>query len=272
MELQSVALQRTGARTEQQRRTAKKHFSQFIQEHGEEKVRGFPCDSIPPQFVTPQIGTYSFHDVLTRQASVQHQSTVMLAKLQQASETQNALIQQMGTQIAAMSTELQLLQRSHLALAMRFDTGVTKAAPVICSHQAHDATAHSPVNKASCSSSVNSTRSFAQSLKGVRASSLFMEYMCNRWYAGMPAGTVLTDPPPAGSSHFKQWYVELEESAKLSERSMISYIDQIRTLPRKRERNQLFAHLVSKDLANATAREDYPKRQCLDNMTFDTNV
>jgi hypothetical protein len=241
-----------------------------------------------------RIGTYSFQDVLTRQASVQHQSTVMLAKLQQASETQNALIQQMGTQIAAMSTELQLLQRSHLALAMRSDTGVTKAAPAICSHQAHDATAHPLVNKASCSSSVNSTRSFAQSLKGVRASSLFMEYMCNRWYAGMPAGnievirkiklivervkdflpagTVLTDLPPAGSSRFKQWYVELEENAKLSERSMISYIDQIRTLPRKRERNQLFAHLVSKDFTNDTAREDYPKRQCLDNMTYGTNA
>jgi hypothetical protein len=121
-----------------------------------------------------------------------------------------------------------------------------------------------------------------------------MEYMCNRWYAGMPAGnnevvrkiklivervkdflpagTVLTDPPPADSPRFKQWYVELEENAKLSERSMISYIDQIRTLPRKRERNQLFAHLVPKDLANTTAREDYPKRQCLGNMTFGTNA
>ncbi|KAH9093460.1 hypothetical protein Ae201684P_016088 [Aphanomyces euteiches] len=131
-----------------------------------------------------------------------------------------------------------------------------------------------------------------KSLKNMRASFVFLEFYSNRWYAlplspnekeimrkirlvvgrvkdFLPADCILTLPPRPDDKKFGKWQTDLDRHARLAEKSMLQYISQIKPHITKRERAFLFANSVNKDLAQATSRDDYPKRVHTDNTSVD---
>ncbi|KAH9100079.1 hypothetical protein LEN26_016208 [Aphanomyces euteiches] len=124
------------------------------------------------------------------------------------------------------------------------------------------------------------------------ASFVFLEFYSNRWYAlplspnekeimrkirlvvgrvkdFLPADCILTLPPRPDDKKFGEWQTDLDRHARLAEKSMLQYISQIKPHITKRERAFLFANSVNKDLAQATSRDDYPKRIHTDNTSVD---
>lgn len=124
------------------------------------------------------------------------------------------------------------------------------------------------------------------SLARMRASCLCMDYFANRWgdivpqqnerevlrkikqlvqrfIDFMPASYNIKPPPSPGHHSYITWYTDLQQQTVAAEARISEYIDQIKPGQRKRDRSQLTATSVNKDLANATGRPDYPKRRAV---------